>query len=135
MGLTRKERLLKAMLEDNASACGGGVTKEERLLAQMAKKVCENNALEGGGSAGGGAGVIFGRVSEDSMFLDSLNGVSPVTQDMFMDAFRNSIVYFEHDFDENGEPQFCDLVTGYYFYNGDLCPTYGDFSCMIPPEE
>lgn len=51
MGVTRKERLLKAMLEDNAAACGGGVTMEERLLAQMAKKVCENDSLEGGGAA------------------------------------------------------------------------------------
>ena len=51
MGVTRKERLLKAMLEDNAAACGGGVTREERLIASAAKKVCDNDALEGGGAA------------------------------------------------------------------------------------
>ena len=49
MGVTRKERFLKAMLEDNAEACGGGVTREEKLIASAAKKVCDNDALEGGG--------------------------------------------------------------------------------------
>lgn len=57
MGLTRKERLLKAMLEDNADACGGGVTREERLLARTAKKACENDVLEGGGGSAAGGGL------------------------------------------------------------------------------
>lgn len=56
MGVTRKEKLLKAMLEDNAAACGGGVTREERILASVSKKVCDNDALEGGGTGGGGSG-------------------------------------------------------------------------------
>lgn len=55
MALTRKERLLKAMLEDNLSACTSGMTREEKMLAGVAKKTCENDALEGGG--GGGVSV------------------------------------------------------------------------------
>ncbi len=56
MGVTRKEKLLKAMLSDNAEACRGGVTREERILASVSKKVCDNDALEGGGTGGGGSG-------------------------------------------------------------------------------
>lgn len=52
MGVTRKEKLLKAMLEDNASACGGGVTRFEKMLAGVAKKTCDNDVLEGGGGGG-----------------------------------------------------------------------------------
>ena len=51
MALTRKEKLLKAMLEDNAAGCLGGVTREERMLAGVAKKTCDNDALEGGGGS------------------------------------------------------------------------------------
>ncbi len=56
MGVTRKERLLKAMLNDNAEACRGGVSREERIIASVSKKVCDNDALEGGGTGGGGSG-------------------------------------------------------------------------------
>lgn len=56
MGVTRKERLLKAMLSDNAEACRGGVSREERIIASVSKKVCDNDALEGGGTGGGGSG-------------------------------------------------------------------------------
>lgn len=55
MGVTRKEKLLKAMLNDNAEACRGGVTREERIIASVSKKVCDNDALEGGGNGGGSA--------------------------------------------------------------------------------
>lgn len=60
-GVTREERLLKAMLEDNAEACCGGVTREERILGSVAKKVCENDALEGGG---GGSGDLAKQIIE-----------------------------------------------------------------------
>ena len=56
MGVTRKEKLLKAMLEDNASACGGGVTRFEKMLAGVAKKTCDNDVLEGGGGGGASGG-------------------------------------------------------------------------------
>ena len=46
MGVTRKERLLKAMLEDNSTACRGGVTREERYLAGVGKKMCDVAAEE-----------------------------------------------------------------------------------------
>ena len=46
MGVTRKEKFLKAMLSDNAEACRGGVTREEKMLASVAHKTCENDALE-----------------------------------------------------------------------------------------
>ena len=59
MALTRKEKLLKAMLEDNAAGCLGGVTREERMLAGVAKKACDNDVLEGGGSGGSGGEKTF----------------------------------------------------------------------------
>ena len=63
MGVTRKEKLLKAMLEDNATGCGGGVTRFEKMLAGVAKKTCENDVLEGGG----GNIVIRGEESQDGV--------------------------------------------------------------------
>jgi hypothetical protein len=69
MGVTRKERLLKAMLEDNASACSSGVTRFEKMLAGVAKKTCDNDALEGGG--GGGGGMPEGGVPNMQLVTDS----------------------------------------------------------------
>lgn len=63
MGVTRKERLLKAMLEDNSAACGCGVTREEKMLAGVARKACENDVLDGGG--GGDGGELILELSED----------------------------------------------------------------------
>ena len=88
MGVTRKERLLKAMLEDNADACGGGVTREERLLAQTAKKACENDVLEGGGSGGG---VTWFNTPSTNKPMTALDG-QPVTETMFKDAMSSGPV-------------------------------------------
>lgn len=70
MGVTRKERLLKAMLNDNAEACRGGVSREERIIASVSKKVCDNDALEGGGGTGGGGGSGGGVVMIDGAIID-----------------------------------------------------------------
>lgn len=53
MALTREEKLIRAMLDDNPAACGCAVTRKERLLAQTAKKTCENDVLAGGGAGNG----------------------------------------------------------------------------------
>ena len=53
MAMTRREKLLKAILEDNPSACGCGMTREEKMLGKLARQTCENDVLDGNPSGGG----------------------------------------------------------------------------------
>ena len=58
-GVTRKERIINAMLEGDASACCG-VSREERNLAMVAKAACDGQL-----GGGGGGGELILELSED----------------------------------------------------------------------
>lgn len=71
MGVTRKERFLKAMLDDDKSKIPAALSREERLLREIAERACNNDTLREGGGGGSGGGLPTGGEPHQMLVTDA----------------------------------------------------------------